>query len=113
MEKQISNKHQITKHYTYTRRNRETLIQNVIGDGKIVDEFIVDKGHPKGKERHCITSTGLILVYNLESGDLVTKLIARPAQIKRYYTKACKLFPKKLEYILDLAYWHCGLGYNN
>lgn len=79
------------------------------GDGNVIDSFIVDKGHKDGVEIHSITDTGLIIVYNKNTGKLVTKLIARPEQIKRYYKGCDKRPPKQL---LELAERHKSYGYN-
>lgn len=79
-------KRKISKHYNKTRYKRQHLINNVInGNGNIIDNFIIDKGHKDGLELHSITDTGLILIHNYYTGKLVTKLIARPKQIERYY----------------------------
>ena len=75
----------VSNHYKRQRYKREKFIHKCCnGDGKIIDEFIVDKGHKDGLERHCVTDTGIIIIYNAVSGKLVSKLIARPNQIKRY-----------------------------
>ena len=96
-----------TIHYTNDRIDRENLIKNVIGQGKVIKGFIVDRGHKNGKEAHMITDTAIILVYNYNSKKLVTKLIARPNQLVRYFGKGN--VPQKL---WDLAYEHKRLGYN-
>lgn len=99
-----------SKHYQSERNRREKIIQNCIhGDGDVIDSFIVDKGHKDGVEIHNITNTGLIIIYNKESGKLITKLIARPAQINRYYSE---LNRKPPQWLLDLAHWHYRMGYN-
>lgn len=99
-----------TKHYKNKRYNREKFINKYLyGDGNVIDTFIVDKGHKNGLEKHCITDNGLIIVYNLKSEKLVTKLIARPQQIKRYYYDTDRKPPK---WLLDLAFWHQNLNYN-
>lgn len=96
-----------SRHYTTDRQTRENLISNVIGIGVEVATFVVDKGHPNGPERHVITDTGIIIVYNNRTNKLVTKLIARPNQIKRYYKNDNA--PTEL---VELAYQHMRLGYN-
>ena len=73
-----------SKHYSNDRQNRERII-NTIGIGKVVDSFIVDRNHPNGAERHEITDTGIIVIYNNRTNKMITKLIARPGQIRRYY----------------------------
>lgn len=104
----------VSEHYNNERYNREEFINEYLhGDGNIIDEFIVDKGHPHGAERHCITDNGVIIVFNLNSGKLVTKLLARPQQIKRYYESTGREPPSNYDEILRLAREHNILGYNN
>lgn len=101
----------ISLHYNESRYYREMFISNYLGgDGKIIDSFVVDKGHEKGRERHCITDHGIIIVYNVNSGKMVTKLIARPQQVKRYYVNTSKQPP---ENILELCREHQRMGFNN
>ena len=103
----------VSKHYQGQRSERAKFIDEHFGNDDIVDEFIVDKGHPHGAERHCITNNGIIIVYNANSGKLVTKLLARPQQIKRYYENSGREPPLEYESILKLALEHTVLGYNN
>ena len=102
-----------TKHYKNQRYKREKFINNYLnGDGCIVDGFIIDNKHTMGLECHSITENGVIIIHNLNSGALITKLIARPQQIKRYYESTWREPPKEYERILELAKWHQSLGYN-
>ena len=71
-------------HYTKDREDRENRIK-MIGYGKAVAQFVIDRGHKNGPEIHEITDTGIINIYNERTKKLVTKLIARPGQIKRYF----------------------------
>lgn len=73
-----------SKHYTNDRIEREKIIE-MIGYGTIVAEFTVDRGHKNGPEIHKISDTGIITIYNKRTHKLITKLIARPGQIRRYY----------------------------
>lgn len=75
-----------SKHFINDRIEREQHIKE-IGYGKPVASFIVDRGHKNGPEIHEITDTGIINIYNEKTRKLVTKLIARPGQIKRYFTE--------------------------
>ena len=100
----------VSKHYKRQRYKREKFIdRHLNGDGKVIDSFIVNKGHKKGLERHDITDNGIIIVYNAESNRLVTKLIARSGQIQRYYYKSGREPP---EWLLELCQWHEDLHYN-
>ena len=99
-----------TNHYNNHRYRRERFIKRYLnGDGCIIDGFVVDKGHSKGCEVHSITENGVILIHNYYTGRLVTKLIARPEQIKRYYRNNNEEPPK---WLIELAEWHKSLNYN-
>jgi hypothetical protein len=97
----------VSKHYVKDRVERERLIKT-IGIGKEVATFKVDKGHPNGPELHTITSTGIIIIRNARTHKLVTKLIARPNQIRRYFDKETEIV-KKLILIAEI---HQKRGYN-
>lgn len=100
----------ISKHYKQKRYKREKLInRHLNGDGKVIDSFIIDNGHKTGVERHDITENGIILIYNAQTNKLVTKLIARAGQIKRYYSSVNREPP---HHIIQLALWHQSLNYN-
>lgn len=73
-----------SKHYSEEREAREAIIKK-IGQGEVVASFRVDRGHRNGAEIHKITNTGIILIYNERTGKMITKLIARVGQIRRYY----------------------------
>lgn len=103
----------VSKHYEVQRSEREKFIEECLGgDGKIVDSFLVDKGHVKGLEVHSVTDNGIIIIHNKNSGKLVSKLIARPHQIIRYYEHTGREPPKEYKKILKLARQHQILGYN-
>lgn len=96
-----------SKHYNMDRQRREDLIQK-IGYGVIVKTVVVDRGHRNGPEIHEISDTGIITIYNEKTKKLVTKLIARPGQIRRYY-KENEIIPKNL---LQIAKEHQKLAFN-
>ena len=95
-----------SKHYTADRIIREQHIKE-IGYGTPVASFIVDRGHKNGPEIHEITSTGIINIYNERTKKLVTKLIARPGQIKRYFENG-----NAPQYLINKAKYNVALGYN-
>ena len=88
------------------RKAREQIIK-MIGNGKPIASFIVDKGHRNGPEIHEITDTAIINIYNQRTHKLITKLIARPGQIRRYYTNG-----NAPQEILDKAYKNMKNHYN-
>ena len=103
----------MTNHYKNKRCNREKFIEEYLGgNGYMVDGFVIDRGHKDGLEVHSITDNGLIIIHNLTSGKLITKLLARKNQIKRYYESTGREPPEDYEDILRLAELHESLGYN-
>lgn len=95
-------------HYNAERQDRKVLIQE-IGEGHIVDSFVVDRGHPHGAEIHDVTDTAIIIIHNQKTKKLITELIARPEQLRRLYHQDGREVPKR---ILELAYKHNIAGYN-
>ncbi len=93
-------------HFTRDRQDRETLIRE-IGSGKVVKRVVIDRGHRNGPEIHEVTDNAIVNIYNQRTGKLITKLIARPNQIKRYYEEG-----KAPKEILNKAYDHMKKGYN-
>lgn len=82
------------------------------GEGRCVDAFIVDKGHPNGNEVHYILDNGVIVITNEHTGKVVTELIARPKQIYRYWNGLGEEFPKEYRGIIAVAGEHQKNGYN-
>ena len=95
-----------SKHWRADRQRRSQVIAQ-IGMGQVVKEVTVDRGHKNGPEIHKITTTGLVVIYNKRTGIMVTILIARPNQIKRYFEE--EQAPQE---IINLAFEHMRAGYN-
>ena len=83
-----------------------------ISNENIISSFLVDTNHPDGKEIHCITKDAGIYIFNARTNRLVTTLIARPGQIRRYYNALNLRIPKHVLYICDLAHKHQLQGLN-
>lgn len=96
-----------SKHYMNDREAREEVIRK-IGMGDIKDRFVVDRGHKNGSEIHEIRTTGIIVIYNQRTGKMITKLIARVGQIKRYYANG-----KAPKQILARAYENTVVNHYN
>ena len=89
-------KHFIDKHKLYNRN--------------IINVFCVNKGHKDGIELHVIYRSGIIKIINPINRRIVTYLIARPQQIKRYYQMTgMKLKNSK---VLSVAYKNALEGNN-
>jgi len=97
----------VSFHYENHRKNREQFIQGKGYDtGKSVALFrVVRNGTP---QLQIVTSTGLIVVKDMK-GRVITKMIARPEQIKRLYAGIGMEPPEE---VLMLAYLHNVNGYN-
>ena len=95
-------------HYDTKRRRRKKTIIELGGEGEILDTFLIDKGHRCGPELHALTTTGIIIIYNARTKKVITNLIARPAQIRRYYESSGRNPPNEL---MQLAYEHWKAGF--
>jgi hypothetical protein len=96
-------------HYRTERQGRHTFIQEYIGEGNVIDSFVVDRGHPSGAEIHSVTDTGIIIIHNQRTNKIITELIARPEQLRKLYRLENRKVPKGL---LSLAYKHNIASYN-
>lgn len=96
----------MSNHYKNDRVKRENLIAE-IGYGKVVKSVVIDNHHPNGAEIHEVSDTGIITIYNQRTHKLVTKLIARPGQIRRYFEDG-----KAPKYLINLAIEHQKMAYN-
>lgn len=97
----------ISTHYKNDRIKREKLIEQ-IGTGETVATFRVDRHHRNGAELHTVTVNGIIIIRNERTNKVITKLIARPNQIKRYFNEETE----EVKAIMKVAYEHQKLGYN-
>lgn len=95
-----------SKHYTNDRQKRENVI-TMIGMGQVIKSVRVDRGHKNGAEIHEITNTGIIIIYNERTKKMITKLVARPNQIRRYYEEN-----EAPQFLIELAIEHRRRGLN-
>lgn len=102
-----------SKHLFYDRAQRDYFVSKYnLTNENIMNVFCVDKGHPDGIELHVIYKSGIIKIINPINRRIITYLIARPQQIKRYYDK-CRLKVNWDRSVLDLAKEHQLQGLNN
>ena len=100
-----------TIHNQKDRNERNHKIQTILGGyGNALASFIVDTQHPNGNELHTITDNGIVVIQNQRTKKLITTLIARPAQIKRYYEQT---IPSDIYKVISKAREHEIKGYNN
>lgn len=96
-----------SKHWDRDREARRKAIEE-IGEGNVIKTVEVDRHHRNGPEIHKISDTGIITIFNKNSNKMITQLIARPAQIRRYFAED-EIIPKGL---LKLARQHQELELN-
>ena len=96
-----------SKHWERDREARRAAIEK-IGVGHTIKTVEVDRHHKNGPEIHEISDTGIITIFNKATHKMITQLIARPAQITRYFTEN-EIIPKN---VLRLAKQHQELGLN-
>ena len=94
--------------HVVNRSRRMQVINNLIitEHAKIVTYAIVNTGHKNGLEIHAIYNNGVVLIYNQNTGKLVTGLVARIPQLERYRIKVTKTMTKKVN-------THISNGYNH
>lgn len=110
-------KQQQTLHSSEERNSRNSKVEQYEEEvsGKVQEMFIVDRHHRDGNELHVVKNNGIIEIYNIEKlktgrNSLITKLIARPQQVRRYYTWCDCETPK---YLTDIAFENETRGMNN
>lgn len=101
-----------TIHFSEDRKDRFESIKSKLGRGSIIAEFIVDRGHKNGLERHIIYSNGSILMVNENSRDVITIIVPRQPQIIRYWRGLGMRVPREFEFLLSLARYNEMKGYN-
>lgn len=87
-------------HYEFDRKNRENLIKQ-IGYGKIIKRTFINNFF------YTISTTGIITVMDKTTYKVITRLIARPVQIRKYYGDQ-----KPPYFLIQKAKQHTALGYN-
>lgn len=101
-----------TAHNVNERDSRTYKIKTILGGyGKPLCSFIVDKGHPNGNEVHTITDKGVIVIQNERTEKLITNLIAREGQIRRYFDGIA--MPIEMYAVIEIAKENHRLGRNN
>lgn len=96
-----------SKHWIEDRKEREKVIKQ-IGAGHLVKEVEIDRHHRNGPEIHQISDTGIITILNKRTKKMITQLIARPGQIRRYY-KENEMIPAGL---LEITRQHQKMALN-
>lgn len=99
-----------TRHFG-ERINR--LHRTGMGIGKVVSGFLVDKNHENGLEEHYITTTGLVIIRNHNTHKAITVLVARPAQIDRYYYDVRDTVVPIVTAIKKVAKYNCEVCHYN
>lgn len=96
-----------SQHYQNERSERERFIKEFVGLGE--EKYAFEYDYNGTKQIHRLTDTGIINVYNREGDYLITRLVARPQQIKRLFESRGERAPREL---VTLAHEHNVKGYN-
>ena len=96
-------------HHFIERLDR--LTRTGSGVGKVFAGFLVDKGHENGAEEHYITTTGIIVVRNHRTHKAITIMIARPAQLERYFRACGTVLPRIVGRIAEYNTSVCHYNY--
>lgn len=94
-------------HYQTERSERERFINEFIGLGE--EQYAFEYPYNGTTQIHKITTTGIVNVYDRTGERLITRLVARPQQIRRYFEANGRRAPASL---VDLARKHAYQGYN-
>lgn len=93
----------VSRHYTNDKVDRQKAIEE-IGEGKVIYTCVQFDEKRQQNFRYEITDTAILIVKAEVEEFIITKIIARPSRIKRYWADA----PKE---IVMLAVEHTRAGY--
>ena len=96
-----------TKHYSNDRIARKELINHLGGIGIGLYSWLVIDNKNR-QQTHTLTNNGMIVISNLKN-EIVTILIARPNQIRRYFEE----LPKGLERMVEEAMKRKKFNFND
>jgi len=102
-----------TNHTNHFSERINRLTRTGMGIGKVVSGFLVDKDHENGLEEHYITTTGLVVIRNHNTHKAITVLVARPAQIDRYYYNVSDTVMPVVAAIKNIAKYNCEVCHYN
>lgn len=102
-----------TIHFAKDRVVRHTKITTILGYGKQIGSFVVDRNHPNGNEIHTIYSSGVIVVRNVHTKMIVTEMVARAPQIARYWRGFGLVLTNEVFAVMAKARENEQMGYNN
>lgn len=71
-----------TTHLMTDRQARFNFVRQL--GGNVLISYLVDRYHQHGPEVHTILDSGVVMIGNAKSKRLITALIARPEQLRRY-----------------------------
>lgn len=102
-----------TSHWRYDRQERHNKIMTNIGDGKLIQAFLVDTGHTNGMEVHNVFDNGVVLIQNYRTNLVVTEIVARAPQIRRYWEGVGLRYGVEVVRACNKAKMHEANGWNH
>lgn len=94
-------------HYSKDRQVREKVINEMIGNGKIIKTTTMQEPNRSFPATYQISDTGIVTILDVSMTVIITKIIASPRQLRRYYQD--EPLPDKL---LQSAINNVRKGYN-
>lgn len=99
-----------SKHIKKDRKDRRKTIERILGKGKVLTSFVVDKNHENGFTRDYLLDNGVVMVVNEESKKYITIIVPRVGQIRRYFKDG--IVPPQYKFLLKIARYNEMMGYN-
>lgn len=107
-DKKINYQCGMTDHYENSRIFRENELLNILGPGKRIDAFFVDKGNGD-KQIHELLHNGIMVVYSYETHKKITIFAVHPERICSLYISIGEFPPKVL---MNVSEYNVRRGYN-
>lgn len=97
-------------HFKYERYERKKTIEMVLGQGKCLTSFVVDKAHKNGNTIDYILDNGVVVIVNEKSKKLVTTIVPRLPQLRRYFKDG--FIPQQYSSLIKIAIHNERMGYH-
>lgn len=107
-DKKINYQCGMTEHYENSRIFREKELLKILGPGKHIDTFFVDKGNDD-KQIHELLHNGIMIVYSYETHKKITIFAVHPERLYSLYISIGEFPPGVL---MNVSEYNMRKGYN-
>lgn len=98
----------MTDHYKHSRIFREKELFNILGSGRKVDAFFIDKGNGD-KQIHELLHNGIMIVYSYKTHRKITIFAVHPERIYSLYISIGEFPP---DFLMNVSENNIRKGYN-